>query len=244
VNVKADRPLIEVCVGSVNDAFLAEQAGAGRVELCSALELGGLTPSIGTVRECVETIKIPIVAMIRPRAGGFCYDPSEFNSMLRDIDAVLECGVDGVVFGSLTGTGEIDRVRVASLVRQAQGSTTVFHRAFDFLRRPDLGLQQLIDLGVNRILTSGSCETAMLGADNIRRHVEDAEGRIEILPGGGIRPENIDELLQRTRCTQAHVGASIVVLDDSLQGNDILLADPRCLASNRHRCIDPTKIPR
>ena len=244
MNVKADRPLIEVCVGSVSDAVLAEQAGAGRVELCSALELGGLTPSIGTVRECVETIKIPIVAMIRPRAGGFCYDPSEFNSMLRDIDAVLQCGVDGVVFGTLTGTGEIDRDRVASLVRQAQGSTTVFHRAFDFLRRPDLGLRQLIDLGVTRILTSGSCETAILGADNIRRHMEDAADRIEILPGGGIRPENIDELLKRTQCNQAHVGASTVVLDDSLQGNDILLADPRCLASNRHRCIDPAKIPR
>lgn len=237
------KPLIEVCVGSVTDAVLAEQAGADRLELCSALELGGLTPSIGTVKSCLEAVRIPIVVMIRPRAGGFAYDADEFNTALRDMEELGACGVSGFVFGVLTEDGDIDRPRVSKLVQQAAGRTTVFHRAFDFLRRPSRGLEQLIDAGVHRILTSGGCETALVGADHILRHVEDSRGRIEILPGGGIRPENLAEILQRTGCSQAHVGASTVVLDPSLAANEILLADPRCLATNRHRRIDPSRIP-
>lgn len=238
------KPLIEVCVSSVTDAVLAEQAGADRLELCSALELGGLTPSLGTVQTCREAVDIPIVVMIRPRAGGFAYDEYEFDSMLRDMDALGNAGIEGFVFGVLTEDGDIDRPRVAKLVQQAAGKATVFHRAFDFVRRPSRALEQLIDSGVVRILTSGGCETALLGADNILRLVEDAKGRIEILPGGGIRPENVELVLRKTLCNQAHVGASTVVLDPSLAANDILLADPRCLATNRHRRIDPGKIPR
>lgn len=239
-----EKPLIEVCVSSVTDAVLAQQAGADRLEFCSALELGGLTPSIGAVKACLEAVEIPLVVMIRPRAGGFAYDRGECDEMLRDIDELGACGVQGFVFGVLTEDGDVDRPLVAKLVSRASGRTTVFHRAFDFLRRPSRGLEQLIDSGVHRILTSGGCETALIGAVNILHYVEDAKGRIEILPGGGIRPENIAQILQRTTCVQAHVGASTVVLDPSLAANDILLADPRCLATNRHRRIDPARIPK
>lgn len=238
-----EKPLIEVCVSSVTDAVLAERAGAKRLELCSALELGGLTPSIGTVQACLQAVKIPVVVMIRPRAGGFAYDENELDTMLRDIDALGEAGAAGFVFGVLTEEGDVDCNRLKKLVQQTSEKESVFHRAFDFVRRPSLALEQLIDSGVTRLLTSGGCETALLGADNILRLVEDAKGRIDILPGGGIRPENIDEILKITMCKQAHVGASALALDPSISANNLLLTDPRCMATNRHRRIDPVKIP-
>ena len=183
------------------------------------------------------------MVMIRPRAGGFAYDDHEFDSMLRDIDALSDAGAAGFVFGVLTAEGDVDCDRLKKLVQRTSGKESVFHRAFDFVRRPSLALEQLVDSGVTRLLTSGGCETALLGAENILRLVEDAKGRIEILPGGGIRPENIDEVLRMTMCKQAHVGASALALDPSIAANNLLLADPRCMATNRHRRIDPAKIP-
>src|SRR5690348_14712712 len=159
--------LLEVCVESVADAVAAAEGGAGRVELNAALGLGGLTPSLGALREVRGATRVPVIAMCRPRAGGFCYDEGEFAVMVRDTQIALENGADGIAFGVLTEEGQIDVARCREVVKQIGPATAVFHRAFDFVREPMAALEQLIDLGVRRVMTSGQKPTAMEGAQLI-----------------------------------------------------------------------------
>ncbi len=200
--------LLEICCGSIDDAIQAERGGADRVELCSALFLGGLTPSLGTVQEAKARLKIPVIAMVRPRGGGFCYTDAEFATMQRDTRLALENGADGVVFGILKRDGAIDiertrRIReLIGLQRQA-----VFHRAFDVTPDPFAALEQLIDLGITRVLTSGQQNTVGEGVELIRQLIGHARGRIEIMPGGGILPHELDHIIERTGCTQIHLTA-------------------------------------
>ena len=196
--------ILEVCVGSVADALAARDGGADRVELCSALELGGLTPSIGLVRCVTRACDLPAIAMIRSRAGGFCYDDADFGVMLDDVDRMRDVGLAGFVFGFLRQDGEIDTERCRTLMEHIGESESVFHRAFDVVPNMERSLEQLIELGVNRVLTSGGCATAPEGADRIAWLVEQAGERIEILPGCGVRPSNLRELMKRTRCQQVH----------------------------------------
>lgn len=231
--------MIEACISSLREAVDSEQAGAGRLELCSALELGGLTPSIGVLDEILQRVSIPVVVMIRPRPGGFCYSPEELVCMQRDARLLLDAGANGIVFGCLTETGGIDAHAVRQFVSIAQESDTVFHRAFDFHPEPLQALDELIDLGVTRILTSGGQATALEGARLIAQLVERARGRIQVLPGGGVRAENVGALVQQTRCTDVHVGASLVLTDRSvLHRPDLNLVDPRIVAGNSHRELD------
>ncbi len=209
---------IELCIGSAEDAVIAQNAGADRVELCSALMLGGLTPSSGTIAEVKATVDIPFVAMVRPRGAGFHYSDSDFNVMQRDADVALSQGADGIVFGILDGAGEIDIERCRQLVKIAAGRQAVFHRAFDVVPNPKIALEQLIDLGVTRVLTSGQEESAYNGAPLIRDLIEQAAGRIEILPGGGIDRFNLDDVVNRTGCGQIHIGVSTVRRDTSVHG--------------------------
>jgi copper homeostasis protein len=204
--------LLEVCVESAGDAAAAAAGGADRLELNSALALDGLTPSLGLLAEVRRAAgaRIPIVAMARPRAGDFCYDETELRVLRRDVDLLLEHGADGIALGILTARGDVDR-RCAQFVRQisAAGSGhrfqgAVFHKAFDQARDPLAALEQLIDLGVRRVMTSGQQRTALRGAALIRQLVERAAGRIEILPAGGIRPSNVIAILSRTGCDQVH----------------------------------------
>ena len=195
---------IEVCIASPADATIASSGGADRVELNAALELGGLTPSLGTLIETRAATTLPIISMIRPRPGGFCYNDSAFRVMRRDIDAALEHGADGIAFGLLAADGNVDLHRCGEIVRQAGSHPVVFHRAFDFTPRPRDALQQLIDLGVTRIMTSGQRGTAVEGGALIRELIDGARGAIEILPAGGIRPSNARELVDATGCTQVH----------------------------------------
>lgn len=199
--------LLEVCCGSLDDAIEAERGGANRVELCSCLFLGGLTPSIGTMVEARRRLKIPIIAMVRPRGGGFCYTEAEFAAMQHDARALLDAGADGLVFGILNPDGTIDLERNRAL-REITGSRqAVFHRAIDVTPDPFHALEQLISLGFIRVLTSGQQDTVPEGLDLIRRLTERAADRITVMPGGGIRPCAIPEILRVTRCRELHVAA-------------------------------------
>ena len=195
---------LEVAVASLDGAITAQQNGADRLELNSALELGGLTHTHGLVYETLRAVSIPDIVMLRPRPGGFVYSPSDFTPLQRDADHALTQGAAGIAFGFLTPDREIDLDRTRQLIRQAASAQSVFHRAFDLL--PDLiqGVDQLIDLGVTRVLTSGGQTTALEGAATIAQLLQHARGRIEILPGAGIRAENAPELLTRTGCDQIH----------------------------------------
>ncbi len=207
--------LLEVCCGSLDDAIQAELGGANRVELCSALFLGGLTPSTGTIIEAKRRLKIPFVAMVRPRAGGFCYSPAEMDVMLRDTENAMELGADGVVFGILKADGNIDIERSRQLRDRIGNRQAVFHRAFDVTPDPFRALDELIDLGITRVLTSGQQNAAPDGADLIRQLIDRAGGRIEILPGAGLRLNSLDEFVARTGCAQVHLAAPGVQYDNS-----------------------------
>lgn len=207
--------LLEICCGSIDDAIQSEAGGADRVELCSALFLGGLTPSIGTIQEAKRRLKIPVMVMVRPRGGGFCYSGAEFATMERDTQAAVDAGADGVVFGALKENGRIDKRRTARIRRIIGKRQAVFHRAFDVTPDPIKALDQLIDLGITRVLTSGQKDSAPEGAELIAKLVTRAGKRIEILPGGGIRPYNLNDIVRRTRCRQIHMTAWAKVQDRS-----------------------------
>ncbi|XAL98625.1 hypothetical protein OT109_13670 [Phycisphaeraceae bacterium D3-23] len=217
-------PLLEVCVASLADALAAVDGGAGRVELNSALELGGLTPSAGLLLEVVEALSATpatVVAMIRPRPGGFCYHKSDLRVMQRDIALALKLGADGVALGVLTELGKIDRERCAELIAPIleAGKQAVFHRAFDLTPAPMDAIETLIELGFCRVLTSGQASTAFAGAGTIGALTKKAAGRIELLPGGGVRPDNVAQLMQFTGCTQMHGSLRGALQDRSNRNN-------------------------
>lgn len=201
---KSRRVLLEVCVGSLEDALVAQQGGADRLELNSALSLGGLTPSFGTVKLVRRAVPLPLIVMLRPREGGFCYSRSEFETMLADLDSLLELGVDGFAFGVLHGDGTIDLSRCREIRRRIGSKQAVFHRAFDLTRDPSRAFEELIDLGFGRVLTSGQEPTALEGSDLLAILHEQARGRIELLPASGIKPSNVRELLRRVSFSQVH----------------------------------------
>jgi copper homeostasis protein len=208
------RVLVEI-VCSVDDCVAAVNAGADRIELCAAIPLGGLTPPLSLLQEAKARVEVPIMAMCRPRPAGMCYTASEFATMERDIDIFGEHGTEGVVFGVLTEDGRIDVPRCRRLVERAKGLQTVFHRAFEVVPDPFEALEQLIDLGVTRLLTSGQKPNVIDGADLVKELIERAAGRIEILPGAGLTPENVGEFVRRTGCTAVHLAAYEAQTDPS-----------------------------
>ncbi|MEW5984149.1 MAG: copper homeostasis protein CutC [Acidobacteriota bacterium] len=201
------RILLEICCGSIDDAIEAAAGGAGRVELCSALFLGGLTPSMGALVEAKRRLGIPIMFMIRPRAAGFCYSASEFAAMERDAEIAVASGADGLVFGVLTANGRIDTRRTKQLRRLAGERETVFHRAFDVTPDPFQALDELVDLGITRVLTSGQAPVVAEGVETIARLMAHAGDRIQVMPGGGIRPHELAGVVRATGCRQVHVAA-------------------------------------
>jgi copper homeostasis protein len=196
--------LLEICVCSVEDCQAARLGGADRLELNSALALGGLTPSLGSLIEARTAVPLPIVSMIRPRPGGFCYSSEDFRVMQRDLELALEHGADGFAFGVLLPNGEVDVERCELLMRLAAGKEAVFHRAFDVVPDPARALEQLVDLGLKRVMTSGQEASAYNGAARIAGIIRQAAGRIEILPAGGINRFTLDDVVTRTGCDQVH----------------------------------------
>ncbi|MBN1807238.1 MAG: copper homeostasis protein CutC [Sedimentisphaerales bacterium] len=213
----SSKKIIEVCCGSADDAVEAERGCADRIELNSSLFFGGLTPSIGSIIEAKKRLKIPVMVMIRPRAGGFCYTQAEMAVMLNDAESAIEHGADGLVFGILTPDGLVDVERCRQIMELAQDCETVFHRAFDVVPDPMKALDQLIGLGFTRILTSGQQRTVPEGIEMIKKLIDYAGDRIEILPGGGIRPHNVRTIIEQTGAKQVHLSVFTQKFDKSTQ---------------------------
>jgi copper homeostasis protein len=198
--------ILEVCADSVSGALAAQSAGAQRIEFCANLPEGGTTPSAAQIRKARKQLHIKLYVLIRPRGGDFLYSDAEFEIMKSDIHFCGQAGCDGVVIGMLRPDGTVDAERCRELVAIAQqyGMGITFHRAFD--RSSDLfrAMEAAIELGCERILTSGGYDTAIEGAEVIRQLIEKAGSRIAIMPGSGITPENAAELIQKTGLREMH----------------------------------------
>lgn len=199
------KPLIEICLESATSVLRAQQGGADRVELCSDLFEGGCTPSLGTFRVAKRLASIPINVMIRPRGGDFCYSDDEFAVMLEDVKVFKNEGANGIVFGILTPQGDVDIERSAQIIEAARPLSVTFHRAFDMTRDAFASLQALINLGVDRILTSGQEASVTEGADLLESLVQKACDRVIIMPGCGINERNFQKLSSKIKAKEYHV---------------------------------------
>ena len=203
--------MIEVCVDSVASALAAERGGAQRVELCSDLLEGGLTPSLGMLRVVRSKLAIALHLIIRPRPGDFCYSEPELEVMRRDIEVAKNEGANGVVFGLLTPDGHVDIERTRRLIEIARPLSVTFHRAFDVSADLFQALEDVCATGADRILTSGGEQECLQGADTIAKLVEAARDRLVIMAGGGIGIQNAPTILKRTGVREIHVGLATPV---------------------------------
>jgi copper homeostasis protein len=198
--------LVEICVDSVAGAIAAQRGGADRIELCDNLLEGGTTPSAGCIK-VARSVKIGLHVMIRPRGGDFLYSPEELEVMREDIRMAKDLGADGVVFGCLTAAGQVDRLQTAELTQLARPLNVTFHRAFDMSSDPERGLEELIELGVDRVLTSGQESTCLEGMEVIAALVRKAAGRIIVMPGGGLTLRNVARIAKFTGVSEVHLSA-------------------------------------
>jgi copper homeostasis protein len=198
---------LEIAANSLASALAAQQGGASRIELCSALELGGLTPSPGQIARVRDSLSIAVHVLVRPRAGDFAYAEEEHATMLADIAHCAAAGCDGVVVGALTADGEVDAARCRELVAAAGRLDLTFHRAIDVCRDPAAALEAVIGLGFKRVLSSGGAASAIDGSAPLRRLIEQAAGRIAIMPGAGIAADNIAALAAATGAREFHASA-------------------------------------
>jgi copper homeostasis protein len=185
------RPIIEVAVADLDDAIAAETAGADRLELNAAMPLGGLTPSAGLVRDVLEAVSIPVVVMVRPRPGGFCYSMAQWSTAMHEAEWILSVGAAGVVCGVLDAMRNIDVERTAAMRSLVADREFVFHRAFDLTPQWSAALETLTDLGVDRILSSGQQSDVMAGIDCLAAMQQQAGSRLEVIAGSGVRPETL-----------------------------------------------------
>ena len=211
---------MEVCVESVVSAVNAEKGGAVRIELCANLIDGGTTPSLGLVRRVQCRVMIPIMVMIRPRGGDFCYSEEEFETMKEDIEIFKKESVDGFVLGILNIDGSIDKERCTLLLKLCSPYPVTFHRAFDMAVNPFSTLETLISIGFSRVLTSGQGRTAFQGLDLITKLINQASGRIIVMPGGGISIDNLETILRVSGTTEFHGSASVVKDSDMQYRNE------------------------
>ena len=211
----------EVCANSVESCIAAQEGGANRVELCAGIPEGGTTPSYGEITVAREVLKeTRLHVIIRPRGGDFLYSPSEIRAMLKDIEIAQQLGVNGVVFGCLTADGEIDIPVMKKLMKASQGLSVTFHRAFDVCRDPRLALEQIIELGCNRILTSGQQPTAELGIPLLKKLQEQADGRITLLAGCGVNERNIARIAAETGINEFHFSARESIKSEMIYKNE------------------------
>jgi copper homeostasis protein len=211
--------LFEVCIDSVESGLAAEAGGGGRVELCDNLVDGGTTPSIGTVRVCRRNLKIPVNVIIRPRGGDFLYSELEMETMIADIEAMKAAGVNGVVIGVLLADGSIDRINTQKLVDCARPMSITFHRAFDVVPDPDAALDVCMELGIDRILTSGLQASAAedLAKSTLKRLVDKSAGRCQIMAGAGITADNVADIIQETGVREVHASAGRITLASAMK---------------------------
>ena len=216
-----DNLTIEVCCSSVSDALEAYKAGADRIELCCAIENGGLTPSAGEYLEAALKIDVPIVVLIRPRFSGFDYDEDDFGAMLQDAKYFVRNGADGIAFGFLDKQGTLDKEKTLMMIEACGNADPVFHKAFDCLEDPFDALEYFRTNGIKRVLTAGGCREAVLGAEMIRAYV-DMAGADMIAAAGRIRPENALKLLSVSGVSQIHFALNTSLRDMSASFNEAL----------------------
>ncbi|MBR8534886.1 copper homeostasis protein CutC [Carboxylicivirga sediminis] len=198
----------EICIDSVQSAINAQAAGAHRVELCDNLFEGGTTPSAGMIQQVKKMAPdVKLFVIIRPRGGDFVYSEHEISVMLDDIVMAKKLGADGIVSGCLKANGDIDAENTGKLIQASGNLPYTFHRAFDMCRNYSEALEQLIDLGASRILTSGMQQTAHLGINTLTEIIKQANNRIAILVGSGVKPENIAEIARKTGAEEFHFSA-------------------------------------
>lgn len=199
--------LLEVCCADIDSVRSAVEGGADRIELCSALEIGGVTPSYGLIKQAVDMSSIPVNVLIRPRGGDFLYSDAEINVMIDDIVQCKRLGANGVVIGCLQADGTIDLDACRRLIDAAQGLSVTFHRAFDVCCNPTEALEQIVALGCDRILTSGQAPSALQGCNQLRALNDQARGRITLLAGAGVGIGNAAEIIRLSGVTELHASA-------------------------------------
>lgn len=210
----------EICAVNIQSAFAAQQSGAQRIELCSALDVGGLTPSIGLIRAAVKALSIPVHVLIRVREGDFCYSEEELEIMLEDIRLCGEAGAAGVVVGALTPAHSLDLPKMQAMKTAAGNMHITCHRAFDFTADAETALEQLIAFGFGRVLSSGQANSAFEGRHRLRTFVDQANGRISVMPGSGINTQNIRAIAEASGAQDFHFTAKKKV--NPAAGNEIV----------------------
>ncbi|XP_046856020.1 copper homeostasis protein cutC homolog isoform X1 [Xenia sp. Carnegie-2017] len=202
---------MEVCVDSVRSAINAEIGGAKRIELCTDLLEGGVSPSVGLLKVVKRKVSLPVFVMIRPRGGDFFYSETEFEVMIEDCKQLINAGADGIVFGILDRHGKIDVKCCQYIIDLVKPLPVTFHRAFDMVPDQSVALESLINIGCSRVLTSGARPTAVEGLHSIKNLVQQARERILIMPGGGINEDNLLEILKSTGAKEFHGSAKVWV---------------------------------
>ena len=211
---------LEVCANGFESAMAAQNGGAQRVELCDNLAEGGTTPSYAQIALCKQRLSIEVWPIIRPRGGDFLYSEHEFDLMKEDIKICKSLNCEGIVTGILQADGSIDVDRCAELIELAKPMKVAFHRAFDMSNDLEKALDDLIELGIVRVLTSGGASSALLGAEMLSKLIWKAEGRISIMPGAGIKPNNLKALMALTGATDFHASAKEFVSSKMIYRND------------------------
>ena len=219
--------IVEVCIDSVESALAAQEGGASRVELCAELDKGGITPSAGMIEQVCKSVRIGVHVMIRPRPGDFCYSDHEFDVMKKDIQIARQLGAHGVVLGVLTRDRTVDIPRTNALAALARPMAVTFHRAFDESANLDAAMENLIGLGIDRILTSGGKPSALEGAGNITELVQRSNGRIAIVAGAGITLENAKAIIGQTGVDEIHVRTGVTSAARGTLGKGEFFGFPR-----------------
>lgn len=217
---------VEICCGSYQDCLNAYHGGADRIELNSALFLGGLTPSIASLKLAKQEVEIPIVCMVRPRGAGFNYDENEIKVIFEDAKELLEAGADGLAFGFLNEDASIEVELTKKMVEliHSYGKEAVFHRAYDCVADADAAMETLIECKVDRVLTSGLKATAIAGGEMIAHLVEKYGDRIEILAGSGVKDHNVVDFVKATKVEQVHSSAKAWAIDKTTTGQEVTYA--------------------
>jgi copper homeostasis protein len=229
-----EKDILEICCYNLDSALIAADAGADRVELCADPYSGGTTPGTGLIKTVRKKTSIELYPIIRIRGGDFLFSDEEFDVMLHEVDACKSAGCEGVVIGMLLPDGRVDKIHSSRLIEKAYPMGVCFHRAFDWTRNPFEALEDIIEIGCERILTSGQQPTAILGAPLIKDLVEQADGRIQIMPGSGVRTANISDLKNETHARQFHSSARILKKSSMEYIQPLMNEDQSTVMADRH----------
>jgi copper homeostasis protein len=233
----------EVVVYNIESALRAQEGGADRIELCDNPGEGGTTPSFGIIESVRKNVSMDVYVMIRPRGGDFNYSNYEFHSMKRDIYQCQRLSVDGIVFGILNADGTIDKKRCKELINQARPLKATCHRAFDMTRDPFEALEDCIEIGFDRILTSGQMETAIDGVDKISELCDRASGRIIIMAGSGVNEKTVEEIVHKTKVNEIHFSA-LTQRDSAMQFRNRIIDKMGLEGVTEYqlRTVDPARV--